>query len=522
MFWWKCNGTSNRVWGSRVLGILVGLLIIRNSSGIPADRAPSPVSSYRAGAFQHSPAGSYLDTPREIIDANLAIYRNASSEAGKDGVQILVFPEGGLGWVIAELNNTRDSMMPFCEELPSASASEVFCDSLNGSHPQLKNLSCMAREADLVLVVNLCTFQSCNESDPSCPTDGRYQWNTDLVFSSNGSLIAKYYKSHLWGGAAVFDQPKVPDPVSFVTPFGVEFGVFTCYDIDFLEPTETLISQGITNFVFPSAWFNTPPVLTAVQIQQAWSRFYSSNFVAANSGYYIGSGGGIFSAGTPINVLFNPDIQVSQLLVGDLPLELPASPSRSSKAHLIPPNTEPSASIPCAMESFPQQEGRCVYLHPGRSPSSSFLEAEHNGFTCALNYTIEWDPVEVAAKEVYALFVASGNYSFSYTLDGLQLQTCAFVRCYNPPNCSGTFENARSSVKFLQLDLQGAPFSAGVRVFPVVGVNSSQVVSTGTISLQTSGASSGMSYPSTALANAPRESAVLDFLFNFVLYGVGS
>jgi len=42
---------------------------------------------------------------------------------------------------------------------------------------------------------------------------------------------------------SVFDQPATPDVVSFNTSFGVHFGMFICYDIDFTQPIQTLISQ---------------------------------------------------------------------------------------------------------------------------------------------------------------------------------------------------------------------------------------------------------------------------------------
>jgi pantetheine hydrolase len=464
-------------------------------------------ATYRAGAFQHSPIGSAFQPASETIKTNLDLYQEAVQNSTKENVQILVFPEGGLGWVFAEINNTRDGALAFCEELPSTSS--VFCDVLPDSL-QLKTLSCLAKESGIVLVANLCTIQYCNTTDPDCPADGRYQWNTDVVFSSDGSLITKYYKSHLWGGAGIFNQPTVADPISFVAPFGVEFGVFICYDIDFSTPAESLVAQGITNFVFSSAWFNIPPVLTAVQIQQAWSRYYSTNLVAANSGAFEGdAGGGIYSSGVPINVLFDPTTyNIHQVLIGDVPITpiTVPKPFQGTTERVL---KQLSSSEPCVMTSFPQQLGNCVYLHPSEDPTSGTLTVSQGDFTCSLLYSLEPSKAE---NEVYALFTSRGNFSFEYTIDGLLLETCAFVHCLNPPNCSTSWWSPHSTSfsSFTQLTLQGGPFSSETRVFPVAGLHSSELVSPSLLSFS----DNGLSFDSSS-------SSPLGPLFNFVLYGVG-
>ena len=55
----------------------------------------------------------------------------------------------------------------------------------NGSVFQvLQRLSCMARCYSLYLVANMASLQPCPASTdpPTCPPDGRWQFNTDVVF----------------------------------------------------------------------------------------------------------------------------------------------------------------------------------------------------------------------------------------------------------------------------------------------------------------------------------------------------
>lgn len=57
-----------------------------------------------------------------------------------------------------------------------------------------ERLSCMARNNSIYVVANMGDKKLCNSSDPSCPSDGRYQYNTDVVFDPEGKLVARYHK----------------------------------------------------------------------------------------------------------------------------------------------------------------------------------------------------------------------------------------------------------------------------------------------------------------------------------------
>lgn len=57
-----------------------------------------------------------------------------------------------------------------------------------------ERLSCMARSNSIYVVANIGDKKPCNSSDPGCPRDGRYQYNTNVVFDSEGKLVARYHK----------------------------------------------------------------------------------------------------------------------------------------------------------------------------------------------------------------------------------------------------------------------------------------------------------------------------------------
>lgn len=60
--------------------------------------------------------------------------------------------------------------------------------------------------------------------------------------SSEGLLVARYHKYNLYFEAA-FDVPPEPEIVTFDTPFAGRFGLITCFDILFQEPTVTLVEK---------------------------------------------------------------------------------------------------------------------------------------------------------------------------------------------------------------------------------------------------------------------------------------
>src|SRR5688572_6829344 len=89
---------------------------------------------------------------------------------------------------------------------------------------------------------------------------GRGLWNTSLVFSSAGELVATYRKIHRFGFGegepslmdAGDDLVVVDVPVADGDP--VPVGLSTCYDLRFPELYRRLLDRGAEVFVIPAAW----------------------------------------------------------------------------------------------------------------------------------------------------------------------------------------------------------------------------------------------------------------------------
>lgn len=80
----------------------------------------------------------------------------------------------------------------------------------------------------------------------------------------NKLCFTRYRKFNPYGESV--NKTATPDYSVFHTDFGITFGMFTCFDIDFKEPALTLASLGVRHFVFPNCWSSELPFLTGKRI----------------------------------------------------------------------------------------------------------------------------------------------------------------------------------------------------------------------------------------------------------------
>jgi len=289
-------------------------------------------SSYRAAVVEYVPAivsntetytrADALTLMKENIEA-MGLYLN---QAAADGVQILVWPEYGLtGYPTSDW--TRDSILPFLDVVPDPSN---YSGPINPCRtPELFpgaeltiQVSCLAQDFGIHVVVDLGDVQPCPGlyagSTCSNRTDARAQYNTALAFLPDGTLVTKYHKHHLYGEGDFMDTDQTVMPANFTTTFGVDFGLFICFDIIFSAFESPLLQH----FAFPTFWDNSWPGLNATQFQKFWSRLHNVNLLAANVGDgSSSSGSGIWNAGHPLAEWNNNSpIPLNKYLYADVPI----------------------------------------------------------------------------------------------------------------------------------------------------------------------------------------------------------
>ncbi|KAG8319695.1 hypothetical protein J6590_086319 [Homalodisca vitripennis] len=232
----------------RSLSMLLGFV-----KGICLQLAVKSGLSYTAAVVEFAPTQSDRGPADTLLD-NAHRYIDIIKTAATHNANIVVFPECGLTTI--KIPVVRQDIFPFLIELPEVGTNP--CD-LVDSHQVLQLLSCAAKHNAIYVVVNLSELAHCSVGETDCPPDGSLFYNTNIAFNKSGHIVARYRKTNLFIEPE-FSIMKIPDYSWFDTDFGVRFGIFTCFDILFKEPTATLLrEQNITDFVYPTAWFSELP-----------------------------------------------------------------------------------------------------------------------------------------------------------------------------------------------------------------------------------------------------------------------
>ena len=358
-----------------------------------------------------------------------------------------MFPEYGL----TGFGYTRQSFRPFLEDIPDPQKIKWnACQDpqANTTTPIMYRLSCLAKTYDMYLVANMGDIKPCNKSnDQHCPADGRYQYNTNVVFDDKGTLVARYHKQHPFlNEMKVVDRPVTPEFITFETPFG-KFGTFICFDVLFHDPAVPLVTNyNIDHVVFPTAWFDVLPLFAAIGFHGSWARGMQVNFLAANSHVpeYLNTGSGIYSPNGAKNYYRSLSAN------GSLSIASLSKTPKSSPAEMLGVNTEKRQPVDTNEDSFYSDLFGDLFLFQELIKPEDTLKVCYNGSStcCSLTYKMG----DKRADEMYALGVFDGLH----TREGqYYLRICTLIKCLglNRDSCGKRTYNA--STIFESFTLQG-------------------------------------------------------------------
>ncbi|XP_013382532.2 pantetheinase [Lingula anatina] len=412
--------------------------------------------SYTAAVYEHAvftlPLAEIENktVALSVMKQNLQVYETATAEAKKKGAEIIVFPEDGL----YGFEFTREVFHYFTEDIPNPETQPGWnpCKDQHPGDPTNTPvqywLSCMALNNSIYLVANVGDVKYCNvKSDKLCPADGRYQYNTNVVYDPEGRLVARYHKQNLFMGEKLkYNQPHQCEYTTFTTPFG-KFGTFTCFDVLFREPPISLVENyGVDNVVFPTAWMDVLPLFASVEFHQAWAMGMGVNFLSANThrASLRMHGSGIFTPQGAVVYTHDTTTEQGRLLVAKVPI-LKRTPIKSTyrpyKNMPLPTDHEAQTAIKFQAEVFSDLFDFVTLPKPSGS-----LTICQKAVCCQLNYTFE----DSHSGGLYAL----GAFDGLHTREGqYYLQICTLLSCANSStdSCGQPTNIAKSRFKNLSL-----------------------------------------------------------------------
>ena len=416
--------------------------------------ATDECSYYTAAVVEHvtvmppfSTTPVSLQVAREALMKNIEKYEVNIQSACTKNSQIIVFPEDGLyGFTL-----NRDNILPYLENIPTDDVIDQGninpCNQQEFTNrPILQRLSCLAKNYRIAMVVNMGDVQPCHPLvDLNCPMNERKQYNTDVAFDTDGRLLAKYHKQHLFFEDA-FDTPEMVNHAIFTTSFGVQFGMFTCFDILFEKPALDLVYQySVRNIIFPTGWINQFPHLSSTEVQQAWSRVTSTNLLAANQHLpLLGfTGSGIYSTGHVLTLFESYLKDKGAVLVA----KVPVSPDDTDCLQFNPDayNVNDEYHPGDVIHSVPHHQPQFQFQQ--LNDQDGHIQVCHNDLCCHANYS------RSSETELYALGAFSGLDESKP--EEYKMQACLLTKCVNSSVLSCGEQVLVAETQFSLVELQG-------------------------------------------------------------------
>ncbi|KAJ8315312.1 LOW QUALITY PROTEIN: hypothetical protein KUTeg_007462 [Tegillarca granosa] len=366
---------------------------------------------------------------------NLEAMKAITEEASKQGAKLIVLPEYGIFLPASFIGLDKTKLIPYLERIPNPkTVSWNPCDNPG----RFLDVDLSSKEQFHIRRANYGDLQPC-QNDPDCPSSGHLQFNTNIVYDNRGTFIAKYHKFNLYYEFH-FDTPKQADITTFQTLFGT-FGVFTCFDILFHDPTIELIEkQGVRNIVFPTAWIDKFPFF--ISFHSAFAIGSGINFLSSNLHLpsYKFHGSGIYTPNGAAKYYYNVRTDEGRLLVADIPILEKFSKTQKTSAVTT---TYKIVSASNDQSQFRVRISRDQFNMVPINNRFGNVSVCHNTLCCSLSYQMTSDDKE------FAFGAFDGLHRFYY------VQICTLLKCRdsNHKSC-GLFTNT-STTYFKDIEIGG-------------------------------------------------------------------
>ncbi|XP_053379209.1 pantetheinase-like [Mercenaria mercenaria] len=391
--------------------------------------------TYRAAVYEHKvifpwPWATNRPMALSQMMVNMKAFQEKAHIAGKQGVDIMVFGEDSLyGYYM----RYRHVIKHYLEPIPDPKL--IMWNPCNEPmrFPQAEiqvELSCMAKRNRMYIVANMGDIQLCELGDPHCPSEGWYQYNTNVAYDKEGNFIARYHKQNRYIEPQ-FNAPVHPEYVYFDTKFG-RFGLVVCNDIMFYDPMVELVREyNVTDIVLPTAWPESLPLYSSIGFISSFAVGHNVNLLHANirephnpDTYVYGSG--LYTPAGPVKYVYDAVSTMGILIIGDVPVNerLPKKlPCDVNPLLFGQPNMKSLALPEFKADMFKDWFN---FVHVKGTEGTVTVCQER--FCCYLNYK------KSASLEMYAFGVFNGLHK---AYGPIYQQICVLMKCQtnNPLSC---------------------------------------------------------------------------------------
>ena len=406
---------------------------------------------------------SDIETARELMLCNIDVYEVFVTNAAKNDVDIIVFPEYGITGVDLSEEEDRERAKEFMVE---GVVGINYCGNEENTDEILKEIGCIAKRHKMYIVVNMGEMVECNGNCEH--EDGLNFYNTNFVFDRSGSLIAKYWKQNLFM-EPVMDVPKEHRFTYFETDFGVTFGTFICFDALWGESVELLrLYPNITDIVYPTAWVDEMPFMIAPVEQNGWAVSNNVNFLA--SGYHdpkwASLGSGIYSPSGPLNYTYDEN-SGSLMVFAKIPKIKKDNPKENrigKNTHLFHKREERTLNQMTSQTRnlvFYEDLSRYSFSSVDKNIDAANTLCHTEEFCCHFEYKVTENNPDVS----YLLLSYAGERSLVGG-QSIDVEVCGLVLCHDDV-CGVEFEEVEITETFEYFNVMGN-FSTNAMILPSV------------------------------------------------------
>ncbi|KRT85800.1 hypothetical protein AMK59_1391, partial [Oryctes borbonicus] len=396
--------------------------------------------NYNAAVLEYSPQiRNPTHTDAEYVATNVRRYIEFIGQAVSRQANIVVFPEYGL-----TTTNLPENLFNVSTTVPDPVALVSPCVNRTEFVSFFLDLSCAANEHNIFVVVNLI------ERANNIQNETIY-YNTNVVFSSNGTVIARYRKINL------FNEPQLTagnEVVTFVGFNNITFGLFTCFDILFRTPAQDVLALGATDIIYLTAWTSETPFHHSFSIQDGYAKANGVNLlVSGYSNVTNGmAGAAIFSAdGAIISSSVTP-AAAQNIFSATLNVIMRRTPEAvcnnstigAPRIGVLPEITAVLLVMHENMDLYTFED-----LPLNVNTTSGQICSEGTDFCC--DYHIEFQTSLTTNSTIYKMAAFFGRRGFQGAITSINtigVRTCALLHCSSTDNLSCGLFNATTNVNF--------------------------------------------------------------------------